>query len=247
MRRDNLGDDFAFIDRFLKDLAPKAYRPDESWDLPELTLDRVFVGRHDVNEDGRDELFVYAQYSCGTVGCPTGVFARHDGEWVPLFSDLAVLGDTTLNDEWVIVMDVWTDPESGHKTIFSYYEGFRWTGKIYEYVGGDEVVEVSALMPPDFGGEGGCVVPRPDGVGHLTEYLATKKPMCLIYDPTVKSALDELMGREFLHLRKNLDRRPTIDYYEGNLVIEGSRRPVHGGGEERVPILTKVAGDSQST
>ena len=198
MRRDNFGEDFAFIDRFLKALAPKAYRPDESWDLPELTLDRIFVGRYDVNEDGRDELFVYAQYSCGTVGCPITVFTKELGEWVPLFSDLAVLGDTTLEGEWVIVMDVWTDPDTGHKSVFSYYDGFRWTGNGYESLGDDEVVEVSALMPPDFEGEDGCIGPQEDGLRYLFEYVGLRR-----YEKThVPSLRTQHQVRTRCHVRR---------------------------------------------
>ena len=71
-RRDNFGQDFAFIDSFLKRSWPLYYKPDEPPDWPELTLDRVSVGRYDVNGDGLSDLFVYVAYGplCGTVGCP---------------------------------------------------------------------------------------------------------------------------------------------------------------------------------
>ena len=189
------------------------------------------MGRYDVNGDGQAELFVHVQYVglCGSGGCPTYVFERKNGEWANVSR---IVGDP--------YMDVWVDPDTGYKTVFSYYSGLRWTGERYQFIGDAQVVEVSAQMPPDFEGEGGCVEPRQDGVEYLMAYVATKKPMCLIYDPTVKSALDGLMGTEFLHLRKNLDRRPSIGYYEGNLVLEGSRRPVHGGGEERAMLMVRV-------
>ncbi len=151
MERDNFGEDLAFIDGFLKRSWGHYYKPDEPLDWPELTLDRVSVGRYDANGDGRAELFVNVGYGplCGTVGCPTHVFEKKDGEWVEVDGVSGMMGDSTMN--------VWVDPATGHRSILSYYAGFRWTGQGYEYLDDNEVVEVSALLPPDFEGEGGWV------------------------------------------------------------------------------------------
>ena len=234
MRRDNFGQDLAFIDSFLKRSWPHYYKRNEPLDWPELTLDRVSVGRYDVNGDGQSELFMNVGYGplCGTVGCPTHVFAKRDGEWVEVDHVSGMMGDSS--------MDVWVDPLTGHRTVFSYYAGFRWTGEAYEYLGDDEVVEVSALVPPDLEGEGGCVGPQDQGFGYLIEYVGTGRPMCLIYDPNVKLALDTLLGDEFLHLRKNLDRRPRIDYSEGHVYVEGSRRPTLRDWEERAMVMVST-------
>ena len=64
--------------------------------------------------------------------------------------------------------------------------------------------------------------------------------MCLIYDPNVKPKLDALLGDEFLHLRKNLDRRPRIDYSEGHVYIEGSRRPTLRDWVERAIVMVST-------
>ena len=64
--------------------------------------------------------------------------------------------------------------------------------------------------------------------------------MCLLYEPNIKSALDAMLGAEFLHLRKNLDRRPSIDYYERNLVVEGSRRPTLRDWDETAVLMVST-------
>ena len=154
------------------------------------------------------------------------VFERHNGEWTRVSG---MGGDP--------VIAVWVDPESGYKTVHAAYDGFRWTGEGFDYLGADEVVEVSARLPPDFETEGGCIEPRGDGLEYLQEYVGTKKSMCFLYDPNVKSALDTLLGDEFLHLRKNLDFRPSIDYSDGHAYIAGSRRPTLRDWEETAMVM----------
>ena len=235
MRRGNFGADFAFIDSFLKRNWPNEYRPEEPLgDWPELTLANIDVGRHDVHGDGQVELFVHVGFvlECGTVGCPVYFFERSKGGWVEVDDVSGLMGGPS--------MEVWTDPETGFKNIISYYAGFRWNGEAYEYLGANEVVEVSARLPPDFETEGGCIEPRGDGFGYLQEYVGTKKSTCLLYDPNVKSGLDTLIGDEFLHLRKNLDFRPSIDYSEEHVYIEGSRRPTERGWEERAIVMVSA-------
>ena len=76
--------------------------------------------------------------------------------------------------------DVWVDPDTSYRTVFSYYGGFRWTGEIYEYIGDNEVVAVSALLPPDFEDEGGCIGPRDEGFGYLIEYVGAGS-QCVLF------------------------------------------------------------------
>lgn len=226
MRRDNFGQDLAFIERHLREEWPYSYEvePGEGVDL--LTRDEVFVGRYDVNGDGRDELFVHAQVSCGSVGCVTYIFEKINGEWTSIkgLAEISVLGDTRIDGEWVVAMEVWTDPETGDKNVFSEYAGFLWTGGAYEYLDDNEVVEVSARVPPTLGAAGGCIEPQGDGLQYLMEYVGAGKYLCLMYDPNVRPGLEALLGAEFLNLRKNLERNPGIGFYEGNVFVEGGRR-----------------------
>ena len=156
---DNFGEDFAFIDSFLERSWPHHYKPDEPLDWPELSLDRVLVGRYDVNGDGQHELFTYIAYSpfCGTVGCPTHVFERRRGAWseIDAVSGFHALGTRSMDGAWVQVLDVWTDPASGHNSVFSTFAGLRWTGAEYAYVGEDEVLDLSVRIPPDLENDGG--------------------------------------------------------------------------------------------
>ena len=236
----NFGENFAFIDRYLRIRWQDSYgvEPEEGTEL--LTLDEVFVGRHDINNDLQDELFVHMEVSCGSVGCPTAVFEKRDGEWEKLFSNISVLGHERVDGELVYFLDVWNDPDTGHRSVFSYFAGFRWTGERYEYLGDNEVVEVSAQMPPDFDAEGRCIEPREGGFKYLLEYVGTRKRMCLIHDPNVKPGLDALLGAEFLHLRKNLDRRASVDFSEGYVAIEGSRRPTDRDWDESAMVMVST-------
>ena len=110
MRLDNFGEDLSFVDGFLRRSWPQHYKPDEPLEWPELTLDRVLVGRYDVNGDGRRELFAYIAYApfCGTVGCPTHVFEGRRGAWseIEAVSGFMAPGTRSIDDEWVQVLDV---------------------------------------------------------------------------------------------------------------------------------------------
>ena len=230
MYRDNFGADLAFIDRFLKDLAPKAYRPDESWDLPELTLDGVFVGRYDVNDDGIDELFLYVLYSCGSAGCDAYLFEQIDDEWMPLrgSSAVTIFESTRIDGEWVAALDVWIDPATGYKSVLSGESGFRWTGEKYAYINQQRVLELSALIEPNFEDDGVEMGERSDArafdLGHLMPYVGTSMRLHVLYDPAVKAALDALLGTKFAHLRINMDRPSVIGYENHHLVLQGWRR-----------------------
>lgn len=240
MRRDNFGQDFAFIDRYLRQTWLRHYGTEEPAASLELTPDRIWIGRYDVNGDGRDELFVFMGISCGSVGCPTALFEKQDTEWKRLFSDISVLGDGRVDGELVYFLEVWRNPDTGYKTVFSEYAGVRWTGEGYEYLGDNEVVEVSARMPPDFDTEGGCVEPGDESFAYLMAFVGTRKPMCLIYDPNVRPKLDALLGAEFLHVRKNLDRHASIGFSEGYVVIEGSRRPTDRDWDETAIVMVNT-------
>ena len=194
MRLDNLRQDVAFIDSYLKRNWPHYYKPNEPLDWPELTLDRVLVGRYDVNADGRSELFVYLAYGpfCGTAGCPTHVFEGKHGEWseIEAVSGFMALGTRSIDGAWVQVLDVWTDPASGYKSVFSTLSGLRWTGTEYVYVGEDEVLELSALIPPDLENDGDESDARDSELGHLMQYVGTRKRFHVMYDPAVRPAWD---------------------------------------------------------
>ena len=171
-RRDNFGEDLAFIDRYLSLNWPEYYRAEGLVERGhEFALDDVYVGRYDVNGDGQAELFVHIQFVglCGSAGCPTHAFERQAGEWAKVS---AMSGDPS--------MDVWVGPDTSYRTVFSYYGGFRWTGEIYEYIGDNEVVAVSALLPPDFEDEGGCIGPRDEGFGYLIEYVGAGS-QCVLF------------------------------------------------------------------
>ena len=92
-------------------------------------------------------------------------------------------------------------------------------------------------MPPDFDAEGGCVEPGDESLAYLMAYVGARKPMCLIYDPNVRPGLDALLGAEFLHLRKNLDRFASIDFSEGYIAIAGSRRPTLRDWDETAMVM----------
>ena len=230
MHRDNIGTDFAFINRFLKDLAPKSYRPEQSWGLPELTLDQVHVGRYDVNDDGTDELFLHVLYSCGSAGCETYLFEKIDGVWMPLEgnSTVTVVDFTRIDGEQVAVLDVWIDPATGYKSVLSGESGFRWTGEQYAYIDQQRVLELSALIEPNFEDDGVEMGERSDArtfdLGHLMPYVGTSMRLHVLYDPAVKAALDALLGAKFSHLRVNMDRPRTIGYENHHLVLQGWRR-----------------------
>ena len=236
MYRDRIGADFAFIDRFLKDLAPKSYRPEKSWGLPEVTLEQVYVGRYDVNDDGADELFVRVLYSCGSAGCDTYLFEKIDGEWMPLdgISRVTVLDSTRIDGEAVATLDVWIDPATGYKSVFADESGFRWTGERYAYINQARVLELSDLIEPDAENDGVEMGERSDArtfrLGHLMDYVGTSMRIHVMYDPAVKAALDALLGAKFSHLQVNMDRPRTIGYENHYLVLEGSGRFV--GDEE---------------
>ena len=83
---------------------------------------------------------------------------------------------------------------------------------------------MTARVPPKLGAAGGCVEPREERFKYLIEYVDTGRHLCLMYDPNVRPRIEALLGPEFLHLRKNLERHPGIGFYEGNVFVEGERR-----------------------
>ena len=59
-QRDNFGEDLAFIDRYFSRIWPEYYRAEGPLERGfEFGRDDVYVGRYDVNGDGRSELFVH--------------------------------------------------------------------------------------------------------------------------------------------------------------------------------------------
>jgi hypothetical protein len=84
-----------------------------------------YVGRHDINHDGKPELIVMIQKNawCGTIGCITAVFHKCAGHWHEI-SNLSLLG------AYVFVED---EPNNPWRTIYSYSGGYRWNGKSYDF------------------------------------------------------------------------------------------------------------------
>ena len=250
MRRDNLGGDFAFVDRFLELNWPHYYRPDEPLEvMPELSIDMVHVGRYDVDDDGQSELFVHVGYVgvCGSAGCTAYVFEKRDHEWVAL-EDIprfrVTNADRRVDGEAVLALDVWTDPASGYKSVFSTFAGLRWTGTEYVYLGEEDVLELSALIPPDLANDGAESDARDFEFGHLMQYVGTRRRFHVMYDPAVKPALEALLGTEFSHLRLNMDRPSTIGYDHPFLVLKGSLRSVSTleFGEHAILMVSAVDG-----
>ena len=94
LQPDNLGDDRAFITKFIRkydrtwpyeagqEIAPYDRR------LIAKALRDVYVARYDLTGDGRPELIVglFSLPFCGTAGCTGFVFEKHAGKWKLLVS-----------------------------------------------------------------------------------------------------------------------------------------------------------------
>ena len=100
-----------------------------------------------------------------------------------------------IDGEPVLALDVWTDPATGYKSVFSTFSGLRWTGTSYADIGEKGVLALSTLIPPDFENDGAESDARGFEFGHLMQYVGTKKRLHLMYDPAIKPALQTLLGR----------------------------------------------------
>jgi hypothetical protein len=101
LRPGDVGADASFLQRLLdqdkEDLAPRPYddRDEEDMKWSEeyvrkwINFDHVYVGRFDLNDDGKHELFVMLGWGCGTAGCRTYLYGQTAAGWkeIPVFID----------------------------------------------------------------------------------------------------------------------------------------------------------------
>lgn len=91
----------------------------------EISNKDIFVGRHDLNDDGEEELFVliYHFAYCGTVGCNTIIFQKVNGVWKSLaeFSVYAP-GKTSWGEVYLYAKQEGQE----YKTIYGKPENLRW-------------------------------------------------------------------------------------------------------------------------
>ena len=245
--RNNLGSESAFIDRFLADSFPESYKANEEFGSVWLTLDDLLVGRYDVHGDGQAELFVYIAHPawCGTAGCDLYVFENKDGAWVKAIHDGPQAAREREEGKTVDYLFVWTDPETGYKTVYTSNAGFRWTGERYEHIDDARILELEAerfdfagmddhLDAPGRGSRGTSDF-DPDAVRHETDWdegalrhlavlVGTYRRGALVNDRAIWSALGQIMDRrELAQVILVALRGGPIGYDRGYLVLEGSR------------------------
>ena len=209
-----------------------------------MTLDDIYVGRFDVNGDDVEELFVFVYYStwCGKTGCNMHVFERGGGDWVEVVYARPYPRAQEDDGQRVYGLSVWTDPETGYKTVYASSSGFRWTGERYEHIDDARILELQAESF-DFAGMDRHFAPGrdgldpsgfdPDKVGdetdwnrgslrHLAPLVGTHRYGAVINDPAIWAALGGIMDRDELAYAILFMERP-IRYDRGYLVLEGSR------------------------
>ena len=87
-------------------------------------MGQVGIARYDLNNDGREELFIYLYRYLGCSGaCTLHVFEGAPGAR----TSIAAM------KWWYNWLDVWIDSATGYKTIFDGDDGLRWTGADYEW------------------------------------------------------------------------------------------------------------------
>ena len=250
LRRGNLGNDLDFIDKFLKVLEPDFYRPTKDFGegFREMTLDDIYVGRFDVNGDDVEELFVFVYYStwCGKTGCNMHVFERGGGDWVEVVYARPYPRAQEDDGQRVYGLSVWTDPETGYKTVYASSSGFRWTGERYEHIDDARILELQAESF-DFAGMDRHFAPGSDGLDtsgfdpdkvgdetdwnrgalrHLAPFVRTFRFGAVINDTVIWAALGGIMDRkELAYVILFMPRAGLIYYDRGYLVLQGSREP----------------------
>ena len=248
LHRGKVGVDLQFIDRFLQVLEPDFYKPKADLvGLREMTLDDIYVGRYDVNGDQVEELFVFVYYStwCGKTGCNLHVFAKEGGDWVEAISARPSPWIEEYEGGRAYYLIVWTDPETGIKTVWTPSSGFRWTGERFEHIDDTRILELEAERFDFAGMDRGLddlargspwesdfdpdQVPEETGwdegaLRHLAQLVGTYRRGALINDPVIWLSLGEIMDRrELAHVILVTLRGGPIRYDRGYLVLEGSR------------------------
>ena len=244
LHRGKVGIDLDFIDQFLQVLEPDFYKPKtDLGGLREMTLDDIYVGRYDVNGDQVEELFVFVYYStwCGKTGCNLHVFAKEGGDWVEAISARPSPWIGEYEGERVYSLNVWTDPETGLKTVWTSSSVFRWTGERYENIYDARILELEAesfdFAGMDASGNGQSNSSEFDfdkvrhetdwnrgALRHLAPLVDTYRYGAAINDPAIWLALGEIMDRrELAYVILLMARREPIRYDRGYLVLEGLR------------------------
>jgi len=76
-------------------------------------------------------------------------------------------------------------------------------------------------------------------LGHLSKYIGTDEIERVIDDPAVRQSLAAVMpANEIATVKKNLQVRGTIDFIEGNLVMNGNAP--HAGDTDTVSVWLSV-------
>lgn len=83
---------------------------------------QTFIGHHDVDRDGTDEMFVYFEYSCGNIGCNTDILKKSDHGW-------AFWQSVTVFEPPVLCAT--DDPPLGLPTLYSLFTAAWWNGTNY--------------------------------------------------------------------------------------------------------------------
>ena len=248
LRRDDFGADLAFIDRFLARSFPDSYEPYDESDTALLTLRHVLVGRHDLSGDGAAELLVYIGHSgwCARSDCELYVFKKLAGQWRGLgYVNISTV-TVRIDGDRLNSLNVWIDPKTGNKTVWTASAGFRWAGgrlahlddarilellaESYDFAGMDDHLDApgrGALETSDF---------DPDTVRHETDWnrgalrhlasrVGTYRYGAVVNDPAIWPALGEIMDRrELTYVILFMARVGPIHYDRGYLVLEGARR-----------------------
>ena len=111
------GEDRAFFEELLRKENP-AQPPANAEEAKQyLTLDNLFIGRFDLNDDGVPELFVSFQHSyvCGSFGCDTRIYQRLDRRWDHL-TTVSMQGGVFVLDERI----------GGWRSLCASEHGVRW-------------------------------------------------------------------------------------------------------------------------
>lgn len=127
MYADNIGPDRAFLERVVEEILEDC----SNACLREITLDDLYIGRFDLNDDGVEELFVYRSisYYCGTSGCRTDILWKSGGRWEKVGQMRTVFGDL-MGPFYLIADDERID---GWRTLLTYEYGFRWSPAESQY------------------------------------------------------------------------------------------------------------------
>lgn len=111
----------------------------------------LYIGRYDLNDDGKDELFVLIEHMvyCGTIGCTAYVYESENGQW-KLLTMISVDQVTRDGQAYYLTspknfVDAFIEEcavarhhlsripavNAGYRTLFGFQGGMYWNGKAY--------------------------------------------------------------------------------------------------------------------